>query len=129
MAAFTHWVLAKTACQLAFTDLQDHGPAGIQDTIDNHKCSMACQSMDLASMASLKMTFKAAEDAVDDMEISSGSESEEGDKTVGRKDPISGYIVLRQGQEEAEPIVTSSSSGGDQPHGCSDQHKGTDGSA
>ncbi|KAK6966684.1 kinase-like domain-containing protein, partial [Favolaschia claudopus] len=90
MAAFTHCVLDKTACQLVFTDLQgsyhyakpgeprqlilfdpmthsmsgntgvgDHGPAGIQDTVDNHKCSMACRSMDLASMAFLKMTFKA----------------------------------------------------------------------
>ncbi|KAJ7652043.1 hypothetical protein DFH06DRAFT_913433, partial [Mycena polygramma] len=83
MCAFTHYVLEKTACRLAFTDLQgwcrfadircftdchmsfsetgvgDHGPDGIEDTIKSHICSFMRKSMKLANAESLQATFEA----------------------------------------------------------------------
>ncbi|KAJ7432082.1 kinase-like domain-containing protein [Mycena galericulata] len=131
MSAFTHYILEKTACRLAFTDLQgslhcpkagavqelvlfdpmthslsgntgvgDHGPEGIEDTIRNHKCSFMCNSMRLANIPSLKATFTAEKDKLNDMDTGSDSESEDG---VGKPvDALDGFVLTRAAAVHAQ---------------------------
>ncbi|KAJ7231475.1 hypothetical protein B0H12DRAFT_1239951 [Mycena haematopus] len=158
MSAFTHYILEKTACRFAITDLQgeysvfrvnlgfilhlvgslhcaragtsqewilfdpmshslsgntgvgDHGPTGIDDTIRTHKCSFVCRSMKLSNMASLKATFAAEKDKLDDMEVT----SDDG------KDALDGFVLRRAaasadglGSEEVEgaPDIVNGDSG------------------
>ncbi|KAJ6544667.1 kinase-like domain-containing protein [Mycena vulgaris] len=56
------------------TGVGDHGVEGIEDTIKTHKCSFMCVSMNLANMASIKATFTAEKEALDNMDL----ESEDG---------------------------------------------------
>ncbi|KAJ7137647.1 kinase-like domain-containing protein [Mycena filopes] len=59
------------------TGVGDHGPAGIEDTIQTHKCSFMCGTMKLASVASLKATFDVEKGKLDDMEQSDAELEEE----------------------------------------------------
>ncbi|KAJ7652423.1 kinase-like domain-containing protein [Mycena polygramma] len=82
--AFSHFVLEKTACLLAFADLQgsrhrggtvlfdpmthtvagnsglgDHGAPGIRDTIQSHECNAICNALGLVSQEVLISSLEA----------------------------------------------------------------------